>query len=339
MCAHLKQLGIVATQNVDQLIDDELFCQPAREDCRFRNCVDCQTKNITISEFSNDAEEFYESWESRMEVGRDGVTRRKTIKERIVCETRKMVEKFVTEVVPLYVEHKALDYHQKKTMKNLKISLTLDDVLVHIDFAENYSCKYGREIQSIHFGGNRRSITLHTGVKYHDKSVQSFCTFSKDPNHNPVAIWHHLQPILEEYVRGDQVIKNLHFLSDSPSTQYRNKNMFYILIKKIIPMFLSIESVTWNYSEAGHGKGAPDGVGGTIKRVCDAAVSHNHDISDFTQFFNYVSKNIEGIQIIPVNSTEDVELEAEVKESVTVKGEHFLEFLRNFFTLNNIIRY
>ena len=46
------------------------------------------------------------------------------------------------------------------------------------------------------------------------------------------------------------------------------------------------EKLTWNFTEAGHGKGAPDGVGGLIKRTADKLVSHGNDISDANEFYH-----------------------------------------------------
>nr|CAI5841606.1 unnamed protein product [Callosobruchus analis] len=40
----------------------------------------------------------------------------------------------------------------------------------------------------------------------------------------PAAIWAHLRPILTNYTQNG--INTIHFLSDSPATQYRNKEMF-----------------------------------------------------------------------------------------------------------------
>jgi len=39
-------------------------------------------------------------------------------------------------------------------------------------------------------------------------------------------------------------------------------------------------SVNWSFMEAGHGKGAPDGVGAVIKRCADKSVLFGHDITD-----------------------------------------------------------
>ena len=46
------------------------------------------------------------------------------------------------------------------------------------------------------------------------------------------------------------------------------------------------QSGTWNFFEASHGKGAPDGVGGLLKRTADRLVSHGKDIPNAELFFN-----------------------------------------------------
>ena len=35
---------------------------------------------------------------------------------------------------------------------------------------------------------------------------------------------------------------------------------------------------TWNFHESGHGKGAPDGIGGALKRAANLKVLHGKDI-------------------------------------------------------------
>jgi hypothetical protein len=41
---------------------------------------------------------------------------------------------------------------------------------------------------------------------------------------------------------------------------------------------LNIQQFDWVFTEAGHGKGAPDGVGATAKRMTDSSVSHGGSI-------------------------------------------------------------
>lgn len=42
----------------------------------------------------------------------------------------------------------------------------------------------------------------------------------------------------------------------------------------------------WNFFEASHGKGAPDGVGGLLKRTADRLVSQGHDIGSAEDFYS-----------------------------------------------------
>jgi hypothetical protein len=48
----------------------------------------------------------------------------------------------------------------------------------------------------------------------------------------------------------------------------------------MIPFGLGYKKVVWNFLEAAHGKGAPDGVGGTLKRTADRLVAQGRDLSN-----------------------------------------------------------
>ena len=65
-----------------------------------------------------------------------------------------------------------------------------------MDFSENYSCKYQKEIQSVHFGASQKQISLHTGVAYTKVATIPFATVSDNLKHGLPAIWAHLAVIL-----------------------------------------------------------------------------------------------------------------------------------------------
>lgn len=44
------------------------------------------------------------------------------------------------------MKHVAAIKHQYKFIKSLKETITESDILLHIDFSENFSCKYFEEI-------------------------------------------------------------------------------------------------------------------------------------------------------------------------------------------------
>ena len=46
---------------------------------------------------------------------------------------------------------------------------------------------------------------------------------------DPVAIWAYLDPILEMVKRHNPDVQHLHFFSDGPATQYRQKGNFFMI--------------------------------------------------------------------------------------------------------------
>lgn len=128
--------------------------------------------------------------------------------------------------------------------------------------------------------------------------------------HSPAAIWAHLKPILTKLPAS---VKNLHFLSDGPVTQYRNKTMFYLLATSLKDFFPNLGQFSWNYHETGHGKGAADGVGAICKRTADRIVASGTDISSLDDFSNAIEKSCPKIKVIVISDSDISEKEALVR--------------------------
>jgi len=111
-------------------------------------------------------------------------------------------------------------HHQYIALTDLKRKLTKNDLICHIDFSENYSCKYSEEIQSMHFGASQRQVSLHTGVLYTKDNTDSFCSLSDNLKHGPAGIWAHLIPVLQWAKEKYTDVENVCFVSDGPTTQY-----------------------------------------------------------------------------------------------------------------------
>ncbi|XP_052224930.1 uncharacterized protein LOC127840558 [Dreissena polymorpha] len=184
--------------------------------------------------------------------------------------------------------------------------------MVHIDFSENYACKYSDEIQSMHFGGSRNQLSLHTGVIYLRDEVIPICTVSDFLRHDPAGIWAHLTPILK-YVTEDRNLTSIHFISDGPTAQYRNKNNIYLWGHKIAEY--GFKKSTWNFLEAAHGKGAADGVGAAVKRAADQQVIlKKNDITTSISFYLVLPADDEGEQL--KQATEETSKEITVLEKI-----------------------
>ena len=110
----------------------------------------------------------------------------------------------------------------------------------------------------------------------------------------------HLELLCVKIKRTVPIIEKAHFLTDGPTTQYRNKSMFYIFGKEISRL-LQAEEMTWNFCESGRGKGAPDDVGGLIKRTADRLVATGVDIPNFKIILTLMEAHCPNIKIVEVD--------------------------------------
>ena len=180
----------------------------------------------------------------------------------------------INKLTPSILQHVYNANHQYKFLRENKLNLKLNEVHIIIDFSENYVCKSDKEIPAAHFGASKKQLSLHTGVFYYffyymdskEKKIQcmSFDTVSDCLQHNASAIWAHLQPILKLIKSKVPNLTSIHFQSDGPTTQYKNKTNFYIFAYHCKKLKLS--NATWNFTASGHRKSSSDASGGTIKR-------------------------------------------------------------------------
>ncbi|KAK2169937.1 hypothetical protein NP493_1168g00001 [Ridgeia piscesae] len=64
-------------------------------------------------------------------------------------------------------------------------------------------------------------------------------------------------------------LDTIHFFSDGPTFQYRQKVILFLFCTKIFDA--GYHAGSWNFWEASHGKGAPCGIGGAIKRKANTS--------------------------------------------------------------------
>lgn len=258
LTSRAKLLNIIKAKDPNDLLK-ELCCDVRNENCLERTCETCVNKSIQILEFEKDQKVKYEKWFTKkveVIIKEEKKICQKTIKEGIDCTKQELLDTILSSLKP-YMIHIRNIVHQYKSIDVIKKSLSYDEVLLHMDFSENYNCKYSSEIQSAHFGGSKPQVTLHTVVMYY-KSVNAngsetvvpicLCTLSDSMRHDPAAICAHLEPAMKEAVQLVPSINTAFFLSDGPSTQYKNKKMFYLMMS-FLARTLKIQKFRWIYSE------------------------------------------------------------------------------------------
>jgi len=97
-------------------------------------------------------------------------------------------------------------------------------------------------------------------------------------------------------------VDTVNFQSDGPTTQYRNKKNFFMMA------YFSSKSgwlrSSWNFTEAGHGKGQPDGIGGVVKQTADQAVAHGADISSLKDLTSILADQNLKVQVFEIDVEE-----------------------------------
>lgn len=303
----LYSLGIILQKNPREVLS-VLCCNKSNEKCFSRKCPNCLYNNIPYQQFNYNDKTSYYQWVKKKEnrisakTGKPIIVQR-MIKDKILSQVGDLIKK-VEDFLPKYLTHEMNINHQYAVLTKKKENLINKEILIHIDFSENYSCKHASEPQSVHYGASRQQISLHTGVVYSKLEKKSFGTISESLQHDAKAVLAHLVPILSEFLKTYDKVDTLHFLSDGPSNQYRNKTMFTIIGKCMPKMFPNISTISWNYNEAGHGKGAPDGVGAVIKQTADRLIAVNKDVADFKSFVD-ISTAIKGVTVKTV-TPEDI---------------------------------
>ncbi|GBN46121.1 hypothetical protein AVEN_117097-1 [Araneus ventricosus] len=85
-------------------------------------------------------------------------------------------------------------------------------------------------------------------------------------------------------------------ITGSPVTQNRNRKMFYLIATFLAPE-LGVAAFNWHYTESGYDNGAPEGVGGCLKRIADLLVGRGKDINRHADELAANSKKINVIKI------------------------------------------
>lgn len=224
--------------------------------------------------------------------------------------------------------------------------LQLEEAIVQVDFAENYSCKHQDKIQSAHW--NQQLITLFTIAVWtineaNNITCESHIIISDDFEHEKTSVLVFMSTVLETLVKQKHPeVTKAHIFSDGQSSQFKNKYIVSILSK-----LAKIVQVQWNYFATSHGKGVVDGIGGTIKRlVWNASQSRRASpVTDAKSFHEVATKLNSSVSVHLMEKKEirnratSLGLSKSFKEVVALPGIsrfHCIEPQINGFALTNM---
>lgn len=132
---------------------------------------------------------------------------------------------------------------------------------VQMDFSENWTTKYQDEPSSVYY--DKAQTTVHPMVVHYiddhgQLKVRSYTGIGDETSHAAPTVYAFVSVLVAELPNLLPNLVKIHFISDSPRSQYRNKTIVAMLSKFRCLFGLY---ATWTCLEAGHGKGPCDGIG------------------------------------------------------------------------------
>ena len=261
----------------------------------------------------------YQSWEKVTKKYQDRtVSYTKIMKKTVPKED--FVKSFIGKM-PAFREHCERVHQQYIQCQELINNLPVGHCVVQMDYAENWNTSYFHEISAAYY--TKTQVTLHPMVtKVRDQEgniiAQTYCGVTSITAHSFPTTLTFIDRLVTELKKLHPYLTFIHFITDSPSSQYRNRFCIQMLSRFQSAFNLG---AAWNWLESGHGKGPCDGVGGTLKRLADRIVKQKILVQDAEDFFEKVNPQTKVI-LIELDDKEVETSKEEVKswESPSVRG-------------------
>ena len=214
MVTALHKAKVVNSPRPDVMLK-QLVCSMDSKLCMYGECPDCKQRELAgLDKDVGDQVVTYSQWQTVAEsitVDEKQIKITKTKKPEKQSDCFDLYSKVQMEMKQRFGKHVYNIYHQYRALGEQRKQLCEDEALVQIDFSENFSCKYDREVQSAHFGGSKGQVSLHTGILYLGPGptprVVGFCSISDNTDHTPAGIWAHLKPVLHKHCPPAKVKK------------------------------------------------------------------------------------------------------------------------------------
>lgn len=268
------------------------LCDLPQSKCHLRTCKDCpgfdSLKEFILTALDEQMIEMitYKQWVS---------TDRCTLDT--ICSTPEEFTELFVEKLETLTPHSFIAKQQAAFFSHCKESLKPGELLIQADFSENYSFILQDAAQSYHW--NNSQATIHPFVVYYrhsgEKCHLSIVIISDCLHHDTIAVYL-FQKIVLSFLKEvlPCKLKKAIYFSDGAAAQYKNRKNFLNICLHENDFGIKAE---WHFSATSHGKGACDGVGGTVKRLA-ARASLQKPIEDQIttplQLFEWAKANIPG---------------------------------------------
>ena len=256
-------------------------CEEETDDCLLGSCQNCAVHGLTCADFYDDDNDDNGGRDSDASDSSETNSRSQEIKFYTWMKndedhlTKMLATEEIEDCLRIWQEkvtHLKRHIHTKRKQQQeynrIKNNLQTNEILIHLDYSENYKSKQQNAIQSAYFGNT--SFSLFTACAYYrditdDNKLKTIpLTITSELNDKSRASSLSCVNAAISYVRDSipNGIQVVHVFSDGCAAQFRSRFVFALASQ----IHTDIE-LQWHYSEAHHGKGPMDGIGGTIKRM------------------------------------------------------------------------
>ncbi|CAH0550783.1 unnamed protein product [Brassicogethes aeneus] len=298
-----------------------MVCVVQSDNCFFGTCSGCPGATPLIQELENLFEEnFIEEITYRQWTNVD-----RTTLQLMISPSDDYLEKLQTSLQKLLL-HSFLVKKQNEFINIKKEELNKNECIVVCDFSENYAFVIQDSVQGVHWNNNQ--ATVHPFAIYFRNddgqiSIKSFVVISECLHHDTIAVYAFQKKLIDFIKKNLNHITKITYFSDGASAQYKNKKNFANLTHHVKDFGLAAE---WHFFPTSHGKGACDGLGGTLKRLAARTSLQrvSNPIQTPEELFEWASESLPNISVTFVKNHEYDEakkkLEIRFTKAVTVKG-------------------
>lgn len=234
---------------------ENICCDVNNETCMTGNCNEC-TVNLSSLIEERDMLSCSTKWKQWKDIeGHPQLTVTEGSVEAVLNELQSQLKVFKRHVFVKRV--------QSKVFIEMKRNVEDDEVILQVDFAENYSSLLQDEIQSAHW--NNTQITLFTACAWlKGANIRSFVIVTDELSHDKYCVFACIKKIINCLKQEFDILKCVKIFSDGCASQFKNK--FTLSNLCFMPADLGVQG-EWYFFATSHGKGAVDGIGGLAKRA------------------------------------------------------------------------
>jgi hypothetical protein len=202
---------------------DNIVCSRDSKQCMVQRCYECQGKEklkeylqilLIHNECTLEDEVSFKQWVQGQ--GANLETKNMTIGDFI---------DFLTEAVDSATEHHYVAKSQANYLRNLKETLSCEEIICSLDYSENYGFPLQDSSQAYYF--DKKQATLHPAVFYYRDPVTrklactSACVISDEKSHDAVTVHAFLRKLIPSFLENKPFVK---ILITSVMAQHLNTN-------------------------------------------------------------------------------------------------------------------